>query len=229
MGTKGGFSVIGAVRVGSHTMVPCPKCGGLKRIESKQCQSCISASTRPPINYDLIQIEGEPCRLLPLTKGLYSIICESDYDGLIQWLWFAVKCSGMHYAARHSAENGKIRRIYLHRFLTNNSGIKTDHKNRNPLDNRRSNLRTCTSSQNMGNVGLIESNTSGYRGVTWARTGWQAQLKIRNGDKAVTHYLGKYTDPIDAAIAYDAFAVKVLGEFAWLNFPVNSSSEVARG
>lgn len=44
-----------------------------------------------------------------------------------------------------------------------------DHINRDGLDNRWSNLRLATKSQNMRNHGLFKTNTSGMTGVHWDR------------------------------------------------------------
>ena len=35
------------------------------------------------------KIDGVYCRLIPLDKGLYTIVWESDYLWLMQWPWYA--------------------------------------------------------------------------------------------------------------------------------------------
>ena len=58
--------------------------------------------------------------------------------------------------------------IYLHRFLLQTKkGEYGDHKNHNPLDNRRSNIRIVTMSQNSMNSKIQSNNTSGIRGVVY--------------------------------------------------------------
>jgi hypothetical protein len=42
-----------------------------------------------------------------------------------------------------------------------------DHIDRNPSNNGISNLRECSRSDNMRNVGLRVDNSSGFRGVSW--------------------------------------------------------------
>lgn len=42
-----------------------------------------------------------------------------------------------------------------------------DHRNRDPLDNRRENLRIATHSQNQINKKLQKNNSSGCRGITY--------------------------------------------------------------
>lgn len=85
------------------------------------------------------------------------------------------------YVGRWDGEAKK--HIYLHRMINNTpKGMDTDHKNRNRLDNRRSNLRTFSRSQNMSNT-MQKNNTSGYRGVSWhkQRNKWTSRAKI-NGE-----------------------------------------------
>ena len=90
-----------------------------------------------------------------------------------------------------------------------------DHKNQIKTDNRISNLRAVTSSQNKGNIGLLRNNKSGFRGVSFnARSQkWHAQIKI-NGKQT---YLGRFDLPEQAAKIYNAAAVLHFGEFAHLN------------
>ena len=90
-----------------------------------------------------------------------------------------------------------------------------DHINRDKTDNRIANLRPATSSQNKGNIGLLASNRSGYRGVSFNQRSqkWHAQIKI-NGKQT---YLGRFDLPQDAAIVYNKAAITHFGQFAYLN------------
>ena len=91
--------------------------------------------------------------------------------------------------------------------------IRTDHKNRNGFDNRRSNLRECTPSQNSANT--KHTNKHGFRGVFSNYKNLVAYIRI--SQKHI--FLGNYDNPEQAAQAYDTAATKHFGEFATLNFP----------
>lgn len=86
-----------------------------------------------------------------------------------------------------------------------------DHINGDPTDNRISNLREATQSQNCANQGSRKSNTSGYRGVTWnrRRNKWQAQIQVNKKHRV----LGHFNDAADAAKAYQAAATAGFGQF----------------
>jgi hypothetical protein len=68
---------------------------------------------------------------------------------------------------------------FLHRTITNApKGMLVDHINRNPLDNRRSNLRICTMQENLRNQ-KRPNNKTGYTGVAVYGNGrYTAQIKI---------------------------------------------------
>lgn len=93
--------------------------------------------------------------------------------------------------------------------------VEIDHINRVKTDNRLTNLRTCDRSQNTGNVQLMSTNTTGYRGIWFAKHcgRWRAAIKI-NGK--LTH-LGYFSNPCAAALRYNEAAVQHFGEFAYLN------------
>lgn len=57
-----------------------------------------------------------------------------------------------------------------------------DHINRNPFDNRKSNLRPATAQENAINRSIQSNNTSGFIGVYFAKNiqEWVAQIKINN-------------------------------------------------
>lgn len=94
-------------------------------------------------------------------------------------------------------------------------GMKTDHVNRNTLDNRRSNLRVCTHSQNLANSVRAINNRSGKKGVCWKKENnkWCVQI----GYHGVRTHVGYYDSIEDAAMAYDNKAKELFGEFAYIN------------
>jgi hypothetical protein len=89
---------------------------------------------------------------------------------------------------------------------------RIDHQNRIKSDNRWTNLRDATPSQNAGNSGVCINNKSGIKGVCFvASTGkWQAQIKVFGKQT----YLGQYEHIEDARDAYTSAARKHFGEFA---------------
>ena len=106
--------------------------------------------------------------------------------------------------------------IYLHRHLLNTpDGLDTDHINSITLDNRRSNLRVATTSENSRNTEKQSNNKSGYKGVSYHKgtQKWRTQITI---DYKLFH-LGLFTDKHDAAKAYNKASIKYHGEFGHRN------------
>ena len=105
------------------------------------------------------------------------------------------------------------KKTLLHRFLFRTND-EVDHINGDRLDNRRSNLRASSSSQNKMNKGRQCNNSSGYKGITRTGSGYCASISV--GKERI--YLGHYKCKEDAAAAYDSAAKVHFGEFARLNF-----------
>ena len=126
---------------------------------------------------------------IDLGNKKYAIVDIDDLPYLNQWKWgFDGK-----YARRR--ENGK--KIYMHRLINNTPlGLQTDHINRDKLDNRRSNLRTVSSKENIINTKVRSTNKSGHKGVWFwkSRNKWEAS--ITNNYKKI--YLGIFKKIKDA-------------------------------
>lgn len=75
-----------------------------------------------------------------------------------------------------------------------------DHINRNKADNRISNLRVVTKSENCENVGLSKKNTSGFKGVSWNKDIGKWNAKIGHRRRRIN--LGYFSDLTEAANAY---------------------------
>lgn len=83
-----------------------------------------------------------------------------------------------------------------------------DHINGVRDDNRFSNLRHATHSENCKNVRPIK-NRSGYRGIFKSGNGWVARGMHENK----FHYLGQFKTPEEASSAYETWARSVHGMF----------------
>jgi hypothetical protein len=156
---------------------------------------------------------------IKLTKGMVTIVDDDDYKWLSKFKWFSHKARHSYYASRSVLKNGKTTTIDMHREilgLQHRDGKISDHINRNGLDNRKENLRIVSMSENTMNHKLYCTNTSGYHGVSWDKNKnkWRASLHIKKNGK----HVGYYSDPIEAAYAYDMAAKKYYGEYATLNF-----------
>ncbi len=104
-------------------------------------------------------------REIPLTGGKSCLVDDCDYDFLSQWKW-QLHPSG--YARRTGSKNGVHYTIWLHRLVHNTpDGFETDHINCDKLDNRRSNLRTCTRCENAKNVRRLSGIETGLLGVRY--------------------------------------------------------------
>jgi hypothetical protein len=158
-----------------------------------------------------------------LPHGLFALVDDEDYVKLSKHKWC---CSSTGYAVRNlSRKNARIgvsRSVYMHRAIMLPAGDeRVDHANGNTLDNRRSNLRCCTQSENIAHRLHAARSSSGYFGVVWLRGKWQAQIRVRGRQI----HLGRFSDPVEAAIARDKVALRSFGEFARLNFPETQDAD----
>ena len=153
---------------------------------------------------------------ISLTRGLVAFVDDEDYEWLTAFKWCAQKLPCGYYAKRAFRSNGHQFTVFMHRAVAGTpSGLWTDHVNGDKLDNRRCNLRIATPAQNMYNT--PPHSSCGYRGVSFhAHTGkWRARLCVQG----TTTSLGLFVSAEAAAEAFDVAAMRLYGEFAWLNFP----------
>lgn len=157
-----------------------------------------------------------------LTRGMVALIDLEDAEVVGEHLWHAYQNrDGTWYARTNTPWRTRPASIRMHRLIMGlgpGREIQIDHIDGNGLNNRRSNLRESSSSQNNMNKRGHRGSTSGYKGVSLHReTGkWRAHI----GVGGVGRWLpGLHHDEVAAARAYDQAAVELHGEFAMLNFP----------
>ncbi len=137
------------------------------------------------------------------------IVDDEDYERVSLWNWSLQKSrtgiciygwTGFKQVNLASYIMGQVDKMY-------------DHKDRNPFNNQKFNLRHCTQSQNMANIPkrrLIKAS-SNYKGVnSCSQTDlWRARINSK--------HIGYYPSEVEAAKAYNIAAKKLYGEFACLN------------
>lgn len=98
-----------------------------------------------------------------------------------------------------------------------------DHRHRNTADNRWSEIRPATRSENSRNQKITDRNTSGFKGVSWHKRDkrWRAYICVDGKDQ----HLGYFDAAGLAHAAYRAAAIRLHGEFA--NFGGNDNSPSA--
>jgi len=160
-----------------------------------------------------VRIDGDVA-YITLSRGFEAVIDVTDVPLVEKWNWTVDVRKYTAYAYR-TIYNGKHRTgtiVRLHRELLGFPDMDVDHIDTNGLNNRRSNLRVATRSQNLCNRGACETNTSGFKGVKRRKdcNRWTAQIQL-NGKY---RYIGIFRTAQDAHAAYVAASKELHGEFA---------------
>lgn len=162
---------------------------------------------------------------IPLTRGLFALVDDEDYEFLMQWKWCAEAHGSIFYASRKQRRSeterkrGRFNTVLMHREILGlvDANVYCDHINGDGLCNIRKNIRICTHIQNMFNQKKCTKKTSSsYKGVHFHIRDKKWVSRIRPNGKEIC--LGYFSSEEDAARAYDAAAKKHFGEFARLNF-----------
>ena len=184
---------LGKVRVGSNQSTHLWKCQcdcgnicevssrGLRSGRTKSC-GCIQGETLRSMNgnkYDLSKEYG----IGYFSDGTTFKFDLDDYELIRKYTWYKTD-SG------YAITTYKNNRIRMHRLIMGltvyNPDRVVDHINHDTTDNRRANLRVCTSQENACNNKTPSNNTSGHIGVTY--------LKEKQKYKAYLAYQKRFYD-----------------------------------
>jgi hypothetical protein len=180
--------------------------------EVHPCECCRNFEAQREPNRATEPPPGPEVKDIPLGDHRYAIVDAADFDWLNQYTWRLLGGEGgLGYAYRY--EHGK--KVFMHReIMQTPPGKVVDHKNHNPIDNRRSNLRNCTRQQNRCNQ-RPRGSKSGFVGVYPHGERWLANI----WSCGKTVYREVFDDKVEAAKARDRQAYELFGAFAYLNFP----------
>lgn len=149
--------------------------------------------------------------LILYPDGSEAIFDSEDFDIIKKHYW------SKDHSTNHLISSENHSQIQIGRYILLMNGYclgdnVVDHINRNPLDNRKCNLRVCSQQQNTINRSLRNDNTSGKSGVTFhKRIGkWQSNVYL-SGKR---YHLGYFDNKEDAIAARLEGEEKYFGEFA---------------
>lgn len=157
-------------------------------------------------------------KLIPLTRGLFAKIDDSDFEWLSSRKWY-ISTGGHGYLYAGSSASHTKRTDLMHRIIMNAPhGMEVDHINHDTLDNQRHNLRLCTHNENAYNNLRKTKSYSGYKGVILCKDNRKLKWLSRIMFNRKGIFLGRFSTPEEAALVYDAKARELFGEFARCNF-----------
>lgn len=140
-------------------------------------------------------------------KGKVIIADAEDYKILCKYSWCISKTG-------YAVANIDKKVTKLHRYLLGitDKRIIVDHKNGNPLDNRRNNLRICNAQENARNCKASKSNLTGVLGVSFIKKSGRYRARIMVDRKEIR--LGNFKTLEEAKKAREAAELKYFGEYA---------------
>jgi hypothetical protein len=156
-------------------------------------------------------------RRIMLTQAMFAIVDAVDFGWITKFRWCVHRSNDGHRWYAVTRANNRI--VLMHRMIIGApAGVDVDHANGNGLDNRRTNLRICTRTENLRNM-RPRGGSSRFKGVYWNKRDevWRAYIDVNKRRLS----LGSYHHEFDAARAYDSAALKHFGAFARLNLPSN--------
>lgn len=152
-------------------------------------------------------------KTIPLTQDRVALVDDEDYERLSTFNWYYEKDTN-----RARTGNGWT----MSREVLQTEGL-IDHKDGNPLNNQKSNLRICAQYQNQQNSkkhNYRGNPSSKYKGIYRREPSWCSRIYFQDiFGKTVCVHLGTFELEEDAGRAYDIAARRYHREFAALNFP----------
>lgn len=158
-------------------------------------------------------IRRDDCYELILPSGHVALVDHDDYPAIAGFAWHVNRKKHTSYVEAQPYRDGRQTTVCIHRIIMGASGDEeVDHRDGDGLNNRRYNLRRCTSSQNQFNKRTFNAHSK-FKGVHPSQSKknpWRVQL-CANGKKV---YLGGFPTEELAASAYNEASAKFHGEFS---------------
>lgn len=129
-----------------------------------------------------------------------------DFDKIKDLCWIEIVNKRGYHQLTTTDDDGKT--IAMHVFL----GFKWhDHADRNPLNNRKHNLRLCSRQENNRNKSIRSNNTSGITGVYFDKRAKKWTAELSTGDFRFREAFNNFDDAVKARLKVEN---ELFGPFA---------------
>lgn len=176
-------------------------CGKIKDVRvdgmGLMCHSCSTKQNNLNRRYHREYItDGDVTKIM---YNGYCILVDTDMVKYIDNILWRIRDNNRVIGEN---EHGEIKLLYRYLFEVRGINIENkviDHINRNPLDNRLSNLNIVTHAENSENKSINKRNKSGVAGVTWhkQRKKWRARINKQGKEYSLGLFESKQ-DAIEA-------------------------------
>jgi len=159
---------------------------------------------------------------IQLTQGKVTFVDDKNFEWLNEWKWYAWRepKSGLFYAKASSriySGDWSAKPLSMARLIIQAAkGKLVDHRDRNTLNNQRSNLRLCDFSQS--NLNRTQPRKHQFRGVQRINANLKRPYRALFKFRGIQHNGGYHTSPEEAALAYDELVKRYCPDFGILNF-----------
>lgn len=165
--------------------------------------------TEPEYNNE-IEVNGDTSIITIRSRkhGTFNIIIDTDDIEIVDYYKWVVSehKGGTYYIV--ARDKGCCRNIQLHRLITDcPKGLTVDHINRNPLDNRKCNLKVCTQAENNLNKPLSSKNKTGYKNISVCKRTEKYRVTFSRNKK--WKQIGTYKNIEDAIEARDEYLERI--------------------
>lgn len=141
------------------------------------------------------------------SNGNQFIFDKEDYDLISQFCW----CKHHDYFMAKDIRIRENKMIYIHKLLMGceytGRDVRVDHQDGDPSNNRKSNLRIATASENNSN--RKSNSKSGVCGVKWHKRDQKWEVFVKN------KYIGRTSDYAEAVRMRAQAEDEYLGEFGF--------------
>lgn len=187
----------------------------LRNTFTRSC-GCLSIETKSKngkLNkkYNSYDLESYEYGIGYTLKGEPFYFDKEDFDLIYPYCWHKLESGYL------VANCGNNKSIYLHKLImgVDDTSTQVDHIKHIKEDNRKSQLRIVTWSQNQMNKSLQQNNTTGYKGVSFDKKTGRYRARIMVNKKNID--LGYFDTAEEASQAYENASDKYHGEYSYKN------------
>lgn len=159
-------------------------------------------------------------REIPIVKSDLKILVDEDDYHRFAWLnWYLNDNGYVVMDVPKPKRNLFPAKVRLHRLIiAAPSGMDVDHINGNKLDNRKSNLRVCTRSENLQNKEQGWTDPHRLKGAYLNKRSkefpYMSSIQIPGSSPKKSKYLGVFKTEIEAHEAYMKASLELHGEYS---------------